>query len=163
MYMGIQNSTTCACGYTYGQYAPASNSSLCTKCTTSYNCGGPGLNSIYYLTFFQYSLICPYVVIPGQTFTCNIQVSFNLASGQSIVDPFGFRIYPTYENNTNSFIVIAPLPLLTSNSFAYNSSMLTTQFSFTYDNSSSSRVLYANPLAYTSATAQQTIYVASSI
>lgn len=43
MYMAIQNSKTCACGYRYGQYGPADSTSMCVNCN-SYSCGGPSVS-----------------------------------------------------------------------------------------------------------------------
>lgn len=161
MYMAIQNSKTCACGYRYGQYGPANSSSMCTTCS-GYNCGGSNLNGITYINFFQLNLICPLFVSPGVPFTCTVQMSFNLPSGQTIADPFALGIYPTYESTYDNYEIEAPLPLFTSNSFGYNSSMLTTTFSYTYDNTSSSRTILVYAVAYSVAYAQQNIYVVAS-
>lgn len=183
MYMAIQNSTTCACGYKYGQYGPASNSSMCTKCSSSskYNCGGSGVNGglnqelhilshisilllpgITYLNFFQIHMICPLVVAPYQTFTCTVQFAFNLQSGQTLADPFAITVYPTYESTYNSYDVEIPLPPSISNSYGFDASVLSSQISLTYDNVSSTRTIYAYPTYYGVAYSQQTIFVVTS-
>lgn len=114
------------------------------------------------MNFFQLTLICPLVVSPGQTFTCTIQMSFNLPSGGKINEPFAVRVYPTFESTYDSFDMEAPLPTTSLNSFGFNSSVLSTQISLTYDSSRSSRTIYAFPPDYGSAYAQQTIYVVNS-
>lgn len=160
MYMAIQNSTTCACGYQYGQYGQV-NSSLCSQCN-GYNCGGNGVNGITYMNFFQLTLICPLFVMPGETFTCTVQMSFNLPIGQTIVDPFALTVYPTYESTYDYFEIEGPLPLGVSNSFAYNSTVLTTQFNYTYNSARTSRTIYIYPDSYYSSYTQQVIYVVPS-
>lgn len=159
-YMAIQNRQTCACGSTYGRYGLAL-ASLCSNCQ-NYNCGGLRQNGIHYVNFFQLNLICPLVVKPGVTFTCVVEMSFNLPSGVSIVDPFELAVYPYDPSGREFFTFEALLPLGTSSSLSLDKSLLRTTFDFTYDNSSSSNSLYIYPTAYSTSYTYQTIYVDAS-
>lgn len=121
------------------------------------------VNGITYLNFFQLTLACPLVVAPGQQFTCTIQVSFNLPNGQRILDPFGIAVYPQYESDYYSTLSVEiPVPLTTSSSYGYDSSVLTGTFNYTYDSTRSSRTVYVYPFDYSSSYALQTIYVTRS-
>lgn len=156
--MAFQNSKSCLCGNSYGRYGTAPSSS-CVDCS-GYNCGGSSTSGIHYLQFFELTLICPLVVAGGQSFTCWISVSYNLAS--SLENPLTITVYPFYTSYLREFDLQVPLPTSDStDSFNFNNTV-TFSFNFTYSAASPSRTIYVFAPSYPTAYAHQTIYVNSS-
>lgn len=155
--MGLQNSSSCLCGNSYGRYGPADNTSSCATCTGGYVCGGPNLMGVHLLRFFEITMICPLIVAPNQVFTCWLSVSYYLS--QVPDNPLIITVYPKYSSASGAFNLSIPLPSNQKNSF---DSLISFNFNYSYSASTTNRTMLAFSPAYSSAYAYQTIIVNSS-
>lgn len=158
--MAIQNKKSCLCGNSFGRYG-AANSSSCVSCS-GYNCGGPNVNGIHLLNFFELTLICPLVVSPGQEFTCWGSISYNFHYTSFIDNPLIITVYPFYTNYLRAFNISVPTSVNSSESFDSENTIVFS-FNYTYSASSPTRTMYLFAPSYSTAYAYQTIYVNSSI